>query len=354
MGAKVTDEINEETDINSLTPLKLACKHGHLQIVELLISRGAKVNEEINKGVYLYQDDRNSTLCTPLYFAAQGGHLDVVKLLLQHGAEVNELCERENTALMAAAEHGHLEVVKILVENGAQLEIASDFDGTAVLGASCAGHVEILEYLLQHGANPHSEGDGYSSLAVATKKGYTRVVQLLLEYGAGVEDVAYLGVKALNAAVANNHTDIMALLIKYGANIDIAATCDIGENLYHTIKGWKGDDSQKWEFMSSLHYAIINRYIDTVWILALAGVPTNIPYKEKKQKEQTVWELCGDDMSMRSALMHIWSPQDHFRHPQCVRNAIVSVLLIAKRQHWGFDSEVMCQIFQYIAYGWWC
>ena len=52
--------------------------HGHLDVVKLLIVRGANVNQESYDGQ------------TTLSYASHLGHADVVKLLLENGADVNK------------------------------------------------------------------------------------------------------------------------------------------------------------------------------------------------------------------------------------------------------------------------
>ena len=64
--------INERDNLNWL-PIHEACNYGHVEIVDLLIKHGAKINDSIGP-------------ITPLHDAAQNGHLEVVKLLLKAGA----------------------------------------------------------------------------------------------------------------------------------------------------------------------------------------------------------------------------------------------------------------------------
>lgn len=64
--------VNERDNLNWL-PIHEACNYGHVEIVDLLIKHGAKINDSVGP-------------ITPLHDAAQNGHLEVVKLLLKAGA----------------------------------------------------------------------------------------------------------------------------------------------------------------------------------------------------------------------------------------------------------------------------
>lgn len=55
----------------------------------------------------------------PLWCAAAAGHLDIVKLLISHGAKVNSTTRTNSTPLRAACFDGHLEIVKYLVAHKA-------------------------------------------------------------------------------------------------------------------------------------------------------------------------------------------------------------------------------------------
>ena len=82
------------------TPLRAACKEGHVAAAALLIEKGADINNRIkvmmiylilNKGVHCYwyhfysqQSGRHA-----LYRASFEGKLEIVKLLLDHGAQID-------------------------------------------------------------------------------------------------------------------------------------------------------------------------------------------------------------------------------------------------------------------------
>ena len=127
---------SDETNITlGTTPLIAACINGHVDIVELVLNRSAKVNLQNNDG------------WSALMVASQNGHNVVVKLLIDKGAEVNMQNNKGWSALMIACYHGRLETVRLLIENHADTSL-QDIDGTTALGLACRkGHDEIVDIL---------------------------------------------------------------------------------------------------------------------------------------------------------------------------------------------------------------
>jgi ankyrin repeat protein len=82
---------------------------GHLDIVQLLESRGANVN------------DKGSENLTSLCWAAGRGRWKVVEFLLSKGANVNDRSTNGLSAMLWAARNGHVRIVKLLLSNGASL-----------------------------------------------------------------------------------------------------------------------------------------------------------------------------------------------------------------------------------------
>jgi ankyrin repeat protein len=128
---------------------------------------------------------------TPLRNAAGGGHIDIVKLLLERGADPNlpeEGIAPRGHALHSAVVRGHIEIVKLLLAHGAypNVEVESSADTlSAALATSGYNYVkpnaEMVELLCSHGA--------------------ARAVHLLA-YGGDV--VTGAAVFAANPSLANN------------------------------------------------------------------------------------------------------------------------------------------------------
>ena len=75
-------DIEAQSDRTKDTALSLACSGGRLEVVEVLLQRGAN------------KEHRNVSDYTPLSLAASGGYVQIIKLLLQYAAEINSRLAR--------------------------------------------------------------------------------------------------------------------------------------------------------------------------------------------------------------------------------------------------------------------
>ena len=86
--------------------LMLAALNGDVDLVKLLITKGAEVNK---KG------------WTALHYAAANGHDEIAKLLLGYSAYVDAPSPNGTTPLMMAARGDHVSTIKLLLDGGADL-----------------------------------------------------------------------------------------------------------------------------------------------------------------------------------------------------------------------------------------
>ncbi len=98
------------------------CGHGHIDIVKLLIEKGA--------------NSWNSGLC----YACHGGHMDIVKFMIEKGAD------NWRGGLEGACRGGHMNIVKLMIEKGAS-------DWNHGLEYACGGgHIDIVKLMIEKGA----------------------------------------------------------------------------------------------------------------------------------------------------------------------------------------------------------
>ena len=164
-------------DVNSipegyyLTPLFTAVANGHIDVVNLLLKKGADIENDNQFGF------------TPLHKAAICGHLNVVALLLDRGAQPESRTISGSTPLHRAAAGGHKDVVKVFLDHGTDVDIKDNYGFTPLTWAAMMGHMEIVQLLLKMGADPNARNlRGETPLERATRNGHKHVVQVLLKY----------------------------------------------------------------------------------------------------------------------------------------------------------------------------
>ena len=114
-----------------------------------------------------------------------------LRVLLSGGASAKLTTSRyDGTALIAAAHLGHEGVVRQLIAAGAPLDHVNNLHWTAliesiVLGNGGLRHIETLRALVKAGANLQlADRNGNTPLALARTRGYTEMVNILLQAGA--------------------------------------------------------------------------------------------------------------------------------------------------------------------------
>uniref|UniRef100_A0A8C3XLZ3 Caskin-2 n=1 Tax=Chelydra serpentina TaxID=8475 RepID=A0A8C3XLZ3_CHESE len=109
------------------TPLDLACEFGRLKVAQLLLNSHMCV--ALLEGQSKDTSDPNYT--TPLHLAAKNGHKEIIRQLLKAGIEINRQT-KTGTALHEAALYGKTEVVRLLLEGGVDVNIRNTYNQTAL------------------------------------------------------------------------------------------------------------------------------------------------------------------------------------------------------------------------------
>lgn len=169
-------------DVAGWTPLMEAAATGDVRTAELLVARGAHVNDAANDGQ------------TPIYLAARG-RPKMVEYLLAHGADPNATTRDGRTPLMHAVKTGWLTVVKpalidgyrevfeALLARGADVNRRDSSGTTALMEAAANGDAETVELLLSHGADPTlRDARGKSAFDIAAKATHGAVVRALVAH----------------------------------------------------------------------------------------------------------------------------------------------------------------------------
>lgn len=156
------------------TPLHGAASLGEAGVARVLIDHGAKM-----EAIASYPGIPHGT---PLDFAIHFGMVDVVDLLMGRGAEV------VSTRMAAGA--GQLERVRNEIDT---LKQESEELVDVYRCAAVCDRVEVVEFLLANGLDVNTEIDGATALHWAAWEAKPRMVEFLLEQGAdpNIQDGKY-------------------------------------------------------------------------------------------------------------------------------------------------------------------
>ncbi|CAG2058844.1 unnamed protein product [Timema podura] len=191
-------------------PLFIACKRGHVEIVQYLITV-CNVDLE-QRGLYEVPDDRSVHLVTPLWCAAVSGKLPVIKCLVEHGADVNATSDTGSTPVRSACFMTHLDIVAYLLENGADVLRANHNGGTCLINS--VQSVQLCLCLLQHGASVNScDIQNKTALHYAIQEHRFETTKLLLEHGADPHIRSRYNDDALQTACIKGASQIFNYLI---------------------------------------------------------------------------------------------------------------------------------------------
>jgi ankyrin repeat protein len=158
--------------------MHIAAGRGHGGVVGLLAESGADIHAKNNRGM------------TPLHRASLKGCREAAQLLIERGAVVDEKDAREGiTPLHCAASKGNPEVAQILLEKEADIEALSKMGWRPLQLSASEGHVDVVRLLVDWRAEVNASVDGHTALYYAIWQGHFDIVDLLLEGGADPDDV---------------------------------------------------------------------------------------------------------------------------------------------------------------------
>jgi hypothetical protein len=204
---------------NNKKEMMSAVNAGDVEKVTVLLDKGT----DPNFGYY-----RNN----PLYLAIANNNLDIVSLLLDRGAADND------SIIHGAIYYDRPEPLPMLAEHGIKPKIAD------LIFAVKKGNFRITEWMLEN--NPdllqkiNERNDGMTALHRAAEHGYAKIAAYLLSKGADPNIEDYENRTSLFRAQEKNNKEVEALLIPVTTNVVTPRTADL-----QAQAGWKKLNGEK-------------------------------------------------------------------------------------------------------------
>lgn len=202
------DSLNED----GLTLLHQAIFYEHIEIIKLLLERGADPflleipyetiglqsslnpittsfntaasigNKEIIELILNHKDYsteiENDIFC--LCKSIQNDHIDVFKMLIPYFKNI-DLSEHRALPIFYSVLNKNPEFTQILLEHGANPRVVNSFNNTPLHFAVSSNHLKVVKLLLQHDVDIHHKND-YGSTPLDWAKKYKRMTKVLNDY----------------------------------------------------------------------------------------------------------------------------------------------------------------------------
>ncbi|HEX9893731.1 MAG TPA: ankyrin repeat domain-containing protein [Gemmatimonadales bacterium] len=217
----LANQVPPSTGYYNGVPLRCAAGAGHLDVVRLLLERGANPN----------QPEPVAPHGGALREAIGGKHWEIVKLLLQHRANPNAMVESSGNCMWAARDAGP-EILDLMASYGGVLgaEMACYAGDTAYIGALLDANpaLPVHEHLREAIGNDHRDlvamvlrhqPDVLKRMGFAAGQtlDYTR---WLLERGMDPNHANWLGITPLHRFALDGNLEMAALVLEFGALLD--------------------------------------------------------------------------------------------------------------------------------------
>lgn len=264
----------KDTDAFGRTAFDYAAKNGNIDLLKLLIEKGAKPTNQAL--IFASQGTRSSANLIEVYqylietvkldpkvkgqngetvlhnLVRKSNQKDIINYFIAKGVDVNAADKEGNTVLMAAAASKNLDIVELLATKVKDINTANAKGETALFSAVQNGSPEILSYLINKGAKTNVLGkDGNLAFHLVqsykaprpneNNNDFENKLQILTKAGVDFNQKLADGSTLLHVAVAKNDLNLIKSLATF--NIDVNAQDENGLSVLHKAAMMSHDDA---------------------------------------------------------------------------------------------------------------
>ncbi len=256
-------------DEKGRTVLHRAAISDHPKLVQLLLDRGADVNQP-----------GGSLGSTALHDAIYKGSVATALVLLENNADIQATASNGWTPLHCASYSGNTRLVDLLIKKGANVEAQAILWATPLHVAIFYGKVEVVEQLISkydvqiHKRVKSSTGVTMTSLAIAAANGSIEALGLLLNRGADINESIETGIMPLlfpfdTGDIIKFLREVIFEVIAEDAPdgttaLHFAADCGNVEAVKWLIDHGANRQAQDKQGYMPIHRAVFNGHVDAV------------------------------------------------------------------------------------------
>lgn len=237
----------------------------------------------------------------------EGSEVKLVQEFIHVGGDVNATNNHKMTLLMAVSIVNSFDVMSMLLEHGANIFQRDKTRMNALMHASLRGNKAGVQVLLAAcnldemklgTALGARDKWGNSALALAARRGFTDVVELLLEAGARIDEPNKSRQTPLFQAVRRSHFSSIQLLVKAGADLERA-------DIYGTTILSMAETEKRWDTEKTVHdYLVEMQEIPTFCHLPMRWVEKRYLNRLRKASTSEIQSILTNVVPPHCDLMH--------------------------------------------------
>ncbi|KAA6438234.1 ankyrin repeat domain-containing protein [Dyadobacter flavalbus] len=282
------------------TYLHWAANRGNAEIMEYLVSKGAKADVIDSHGA------------TPLNFAAGGGQLNtkIYDICLAHGADLKKDLNHDgaNALLLAVANDKDLTLTNYFISKGLDLKSTDAAGNNAFSYAARGGNIEVLKTLLQKGVP--ANGNAMLMAAQGTRRGANpiEVYQYLESLNIRPDFTGKNGENALHSIVRKPK---QAEIIWYflGKGVDVNQADEDGNTVFMNAAASNADTAVLGMLASKVKDINLKNQkgVSALAMAVRSNSPEVVDYLIRKGADMKTTDKNGDNLAYY--LVQSYSPQ---------------------------------------------
>ena len=189
------------------TPLMMASEYKSLEISNYLIEKGAKIDLQDNNGD------------PAINWSAYYGNVPFTKLMLDNGAKTKLKSIHSDGVMQVALKEWKDNIVDLLLKKGITIYKVQN-KSVQLINAVKNNNFALTKSLLNKDNVDARDGAGNTLLMIAADKGYSEIVEFLVNNGADIDAMNPVGQTALNKAIYFGKNSIAKYLIDNKADVN--------------------------------------------------------------------------------------------------------------------------------------